>query len=798
MALGVWHTRRPVNAPGVYGLGPLYRAALRRPYVVLVLAGLLAGLLALQARGLAFAPRIDLLSPRDALFLAEQERLAVFGPDFRVVVALMKPAEEGGVLNRFSLEGLAALHAELEALPHVSRVASLVNSPALVGSPGIPAGAPIWAGSSDEAVGILSQRLDGSLLQKRIFLSHRRALTPLYVELDPHAAEPDAVRDILRLAAAVERRHPRAGHVLAVGPAVVETSLAQEVLDDLQRLVPFSVALMALGLLVAFRSLAFFLVTIVHSLLLVLFVLGGMAACGVSVNLVNVLAPVLIVPLGVAPLLHLLVRLKSGVDGVPGPGRRASTIGRALARLEGALLGTTGTTAVGFLGFLFTPVPAIRQFGLILSAGAIVSLILTLTVDCALLALTWRQGASRKTVAARRATWIERWLLAMTRTRAMLRLRAGRALAVSLVLAAGGLVALWHLRIDDTWLQNFDPDSTVATHARLFESELLGTNLLSIRLEADPAVAGAGPRLLDLLNELPLVSFGVPGVRGVVSVMTLVRSMDPQQGTVLDPWPTPSRERLAQACEEWKRRGLPLPRIDMLADPELSRFQVLIFVANDHLWELRRTLAGFESILEHRAKPGVVFQLGGNLAANIRMVRQSVVSQGYSVLAMLLVMGSLALIYTRSLRSAAMIIAPQALAILTTYLVIAGLEVPYGVAVSMFPTLMIGMADDFAIHGHAALARTRSASRRRLARELGVVIKGILLNSALWAAGFAVLTSSHQPPTRYLGLLCSTVVVLAAALTLLLLPAAILLTRGSSAAARTDQSHVPSRGDVSG
>jgi len=153
-------------------------------------------------------------------------------------------------------------------------------------------------------------------LQQRLLLSPRASLTPLLVEISGEVSEAELTRRIRRLAAEVEARHPEGGDVLVVGPAVVETGLAEHVFDDLHRLVPFAVGVIVLGLLVVCRRPIFLCLAVVHSLVLLAVVLGAMAACGVSVNLVSVLAPVILIPIGVADLLHLFIRL----DSVTPPG----------------------------------------------------------------------------------------------------------------------------------------------------------------------------------------------------------------------------------------------------------------------------------------------------------------------------------------------------------------------------------------------------------------------------------------------------------------------------------------------
>ena len=756
----------------------LWSFSLRHPWLIVALAFLCLAALSVEARTLTLEPRGDLLSANDPLTVAEEHRREIFGPDFRVVAALFKPADQGGVLQISSLEALADLHHGWEKVSGVRRIASLVNSPVLVGSAEAAEGAPLWPELKPGAAETLRRRLEAAPIQSALFLSSSGTLIPLYLETEEGTSEPGLIEHLQRIAADVEKRHPGAGEVLVMGPAVVETGLLREVFDDLHGLVPVALAATLLVLLWVVRSVSLFLVVIIHSLGILVAVLGGMAACGLSVNLVSVLVPIIMIPIGAAPLLHLLVGLRAGTSDEIGGEERMRVLDAAYARLEGAMLGAGATTALGFLGFVISRIPSIRQFGLILSAGTVFALLVTFTLDASLLLLLgWKNQAGRFPGPVR-VDLIGRWLLGTIRSPDLLRRRSRVAIVASSLLAAACLPALTALRIDDTWVRNFDPRSEVARDASRYESEFLGTNILSVVVEPDPSDPEARSNSLKLVTMLPVALYGVPGVRGTLTMSLLARSLDPAQGSIWQDWPAPTPDTMAAYHSEWKRRGVALPRAAMLANPDQSRFQVLVFIVNNHFWEVERTVSVVKAIAQGGAGRGVAVKLGGNLASNLRMVRLAILGQGWAVAALLVVMAALAIGYTRSFKSGVMIVGPMILGLLATYLTIVGLGIPYGIAVSMSAILMIGTAVEFAIHTRAGLLRNRNASRSCWIRDMTVVIKGILLNGGLRTVGFVVLALSHVPPNRNLGLLCSLVVCISTTLTLFLLPTTALVAGG--------------------
>lgn len=741
---------------------------------MLALLALPLAWLGVEARRLDLVASIDFLSPDDPVAVEDERRRERFGPDPRLLVGLFRPLDEGGVMHDASLEALVDLHAALERTPGIDRVSSLANAPTLVPLADRAADERLLDRAAIDDPSILATRLRGSPVQRALFLAQRESLAPLFVDLAASAREEDVVRRVRDTARAIEARHPDAGEVLLAGPAVVETGLAGHVFDDMRRLVPFSVAFVLTALLLAFRRPLFVAVTIVHALALEAAVLGGMAILGFGVDLVSVLAPVILVPVGVADLVHLFARLRSTGSGSPGSGSPGSVptstaLQEAFATLQAPMLATTATTALGFLGFLLSPVPAIRQFGLTLSAGAVLALWLTFTLDAALLALFWRPREAHARARRRRLGPIERWVagLASAARRRRLSRFAGVAVAGCAILGAS---ALADVRVEDTWIHNFDPGSKIVRDAARFESELFGTNVLALVFTADPPDAQARQRTLDAVNRFTTEHTVVLGARGLLSSTLLARGLDPESGAVWSRWPTPSLDEMARLRDEWIERGPVLPDIRRHVDPELLRHQVQLFVLDHPYEELAAIAERLEAEARHSAGPGVRVTASGNLAVNLRMVREAVLGQVRSLVVLLVTVTLLLVLLARSFPGGLVLVAPMLLSTLLTFFALVHLDLPFGIAVSMFPTLVVGLSVDFALHLRAVLVALRDASRGRRARAVATVVRGILWNGLLWTGGFLVLTTSSLAPNRYLGLLCALVVALSTLFTLALLP----------------------------
>jgi predicted RND superfamily exporter protein len=217
-----------------------------------------------------------------------------------------------------------------------------------------------------------------------------------------------------------------------------------------------------------------------------------------------------------------------------------------------------------------------------------------------------------------------------------------------------------------------------------------------------------------------------------------------------------------------------LPAIDAFADAELEEFQIQIFVHNLSYGGLVGVLDRLVSEARYDAGPGVQVSASGSLASNIRLVRQSVRGQVHSLLVLLASATLMLMVIARSLRTGLLLALPMVLAIGGSFFAMVQIGLPYGIAVSMFPALVVGLSVDFSIHLHAALTRNSLRNdgwRKEQSEEIAIVLRGILWNGILWSAGFALLTVSNLPPNRYLGLLSALVIALSTLLTVGLLPA---------------------------
>jgi len=134
----------------------------------------------------------------------------------------------------------------------------------------------------------------------------------------------------------------------------------------------------------------------------------------------------------------------------------------------------------------------------------------------------------------------------------------------------------------------------------------------------------------------------------------------------------------------------------------------------------------------------------------------------------------------RSGLAAALLSAPLVAALLTLLGAMGYLEVPLGIATSMFSALALGVGVDFAVHFHHVYGRERGAGaghHAALCETLRSSGRAIRWNATVLSLGFLVLTLSALKPNHSLGLLLSAAIATCYAMTLLLLPSLLARVR---------------------
>jgi hydrophobe/amphiphile efflux-3 (HAE3) family protein len=174
----------------------------------------------------------------------------------------------------------------------------------------------------------------------------------------------------------------KGGSYVVSGAPVVVDSLARALKDALLVLFAVALAVMALTLLLVFRS-RLRLLPLAVAVLAAALVFGLLALTGGALTMASIAVLPILIGLAVDYAIQFQARFDEAVEG----GLSGPEAARAAATAGGPTIATAClATAAGFLALLLSPTPMVRSFGLLLIAGVGISFTLALTAGFAALA----------------------------------------------------------------------------------------------------------------------------------------------------------------------------------------------------------------------------------------------------------------------------------------------------------------------------------------------------------------------------------------------------------------------------
>ncbi|MBV9797192.1 MAG: MMPL family transporter [Solirubrobacterales bacterium] len=182
------------------------------------------------------------------------------------------------------------------------------------------------------------------------------------------------------------------GTYTVTGVPVVINDLASEITRSISGLLVAAVIVMALALLLVFRSRPR-LLPLGIALAAVGITFGATSLLGASLTLASIAVLPILIGLGVDYAIQFQSRAQEAHEiGSATPAPAADGVARAAARSAPTIATAALATATGFLVLLLSPVPMVRGFGVLLVAGIAIALACALTAGSAALALADRDG----------------------------------------------------------------------------------------------------------------------------------------------------------------------------------------------------------------------------------------------------------------------------------------------------------------------------------------------------------------------------------------------------------------------
>ncbi len=761
----------------------IVRASIRRPLLAALVWLILAAFLMSQAAGLTsevgypayFGPE-DPAVQRFGAFLAE------FESGLHILLAFSSKSDTRRGLASYhrSLDLLARLQAEIDALPNARRTTSVLNAPIVVG----PLSTRTLARRTPQGSYLLEDDWQLLLLRAReerflsgTVISEDGRTLGLVAELQ--SLESSRVREFVHgLLDVVADYEEELGAEIFLAGDPVWTVMADDALDADSTRLTVLMFVVILGLLWAlFRDFWITLLPVLAVGALTASVHGVIALLSIPMTSILAALPPLLVVIAIASSIHQLTAyLRS----------QAHTADEALVeaaeKVGPACLWAAVTTAGGFASFTWSGLESFRSFGLVAAIGLALSFLITFSLLPALLTLRSRGGERRE---ARSQPILLQALLGASldavKWRPAFVLSSG--VLVFLALATG--IPRLEYEVD------FGDQSFVLRSVRFMEDNLrrpMTTELvvsvpegrriydpetlrILARLEeyfSDETSTGTAWSFLDFLEE----AYHVDSGREAASVESLADAVPRLMPLVA------AQERVASFWNETLvKRGN--------GEPENYRDRARISV--NRSWMDEREMAdylarlrGFISSLNREsASEGYRVEVeGGLVLADLAVQRiRETQWRGFSS-ALAIVVAVLTALLWRDLRLLGWALAVNLIPVLALLGLMGWVGIGVDPANTMVAALLLAVIVDDTIHIALRYQQERRSGKIRteaISLTIGAVGEAVVTTSLCLGLGFSVLMFSGWGGLVSFGLLASVGIAFALIADLLLLPSALLL-----------------------
>jgi predicted RND superfamily exporter protein len=745
----------------------LFRAVVaRRVAIVVVLAVLVPAAAILAARIESDASLDRLVVRSDPDYLAQQEFRKLF-PEKAQVVLL---AEAADPFDRGVLDKVATIEAALRRAPRLAVYSALDL---------FQRARP--AARMDEFRGFVQ----GTDLFRRQGLVGPDFLG-LAVEFDAKDSEArDKVLAAIDAALAPFDAHPEPlGRIGRVGGPYLDAWIEGETARAGARAFPLFglfVVVIALVLYRSWRTLAAILLTLLSSVALTI---GFGEAVGFAFTIVSSLVPLTVLITCTAALVYLQSRYVEKPQGVPLEEHQ-------LEALANKFLATTASmfaAAIGFAALAVSNIRPIREMGLWVAAGIVMTWVLVFTLFPALqrlLRVPARAAGGAQGGALRRI--LDRIPSFTYRRRRVL-------LALSIAVMLAGVVALAGvpgrlapLQLETDALGYIDQALPIVRDTRHFEQAVSGVSVVQVWVSAPPG------RILD-----PEILRGLEAFSGKLEADSRVGAVEgPTTALRFMRYVAEGSDRLPDDPAAWTGLAARLEQL-LMQEPDLRRDLDVGSLGEARLTVVHRSDA-FATVEALRSFVRGAWDEAAAQAPALRDCRMRVVGEG--ILAMKIsedlvptltesfvltaaIIFAAFLVVFRSGAARLMAMIPSVFAILAMFVVMRAAAIPLNVATILIASTVLGASENDQIHFFYHFQEKRPEGVEAAMRHaLLIAGRAILFATLINAGGFLALVFSGLPPMRQFGILASSAFVLSMIASLTFLPAALWIFSGEKPAA---------------
>lgn len=456
--------------------------------------------------------------PKNPDRIALDEFEATFAKDDNLMIVIVP---KGG--DTFTPETLAAIGDITEQawlLPFVRRVDSLTNfqhtyadGDELIVRDLIPEPTKV---TITEAVAAKKIALNEIVIQNSIVsdtghVSQVQVMFRLPGE-NPQIEVPTIMAETFILRDAMLKKYPHI-EIKLTGSTVMNNQFSVSGQEDSSTLTPAMLIAILLIVGIVLLSISSVFMAFIIMVLSAIMALGALGWSGVPINSATIMAPLIVMTLSVAAVVHILSAVR---QIMPDTADRKEWARRALADHMVAIIIAGITTAIGFFSLNFSISPPFRQLGNIVGVGVLAALFLTLTLLPTMITVLSRKRWTKPAKASQLMVIFGEWVI---RCRKWL---LWGSLAVVVIFSAG----ISKLVLEDNWVQYFDTRYEFRQDTDFTEANLTGLNVLEWSLSAGEEQGINNPEYLRKVEAFSAWLLADPNINHVRTLTDTIKRLN--------------------------------------------------------------------------------------------------------------------------------------------------------------------------------------------------------------------------------------------------------------------------------
>lgn len=723
--------------------------------------------------------RYEAFLPEDDTVLNYKNKVEeTFGLSDPMVIAVVN---ENGIFNAESLKTIHELSEALKKIPGIDpdRITSLSTENNIIGTTEGLLVEPFFEIESltEESALLAKSAINDFELYLGSLVSKDHTTTLVLAEmLDAYSMKQHEVyRDI---DAMLQEYKGGGDQLYLAGEGAVSGYLIKYIDEDAMRTNPFAGLVIALILIVAYRTRRGVVIPNIMVLASVGIALGLMAFMDVSFYVITNGLPVVLIAIAVADGIHILGEYYEGASMHPEYNQQELVV-HTMERMWRPVTITSITTIAGFLAISFSSyMPPMIYFGVFGAVGVLIALIYALLFIPAAMMLLKPQMSryflpNKLDGFAKMMQFVGNWVVRYPK------LIATISLAIILI---GGIGAS-QLRINEDRVKNFQKSEPIVLADQLINDKTEGTSYLDVSIETAEAEDIFKPANLKKMEAFQDYLEQLEHVEGSTSIVDFLKKMnqslnenDPNYYTIPE-----SQELAAQYLLLYSASGDPTD-FDNYVDYDYRLANIRFRMnSGEYVHEKEVVKAANEYIEKEFNGDAIQATLSGKVAVDAHWIGKLGMNHFVGAGVALFIVAIVAALSFRSFTAGLLTVLPVTVSVLFIYAVMGLFDIWLAVGTSMFAAIAIGVGVDFSVHTIDRFKFFMNDLNMPMNMAFSEFYKStgraLLFNFLALTLGFGVLMTSTVPPLNDFGFLVAVAVTGSALASLTLLPSIIYLVK---------------------